>query len=98
MLAHADDDVRSNIVGCVTVCAILSVIFVGTRLFARWLHRNTLLLADYLIIFALVRHHYLPANDCANTNTIAGRSVSTYLSALPSGYVRQAAWVNMYYS
>ncbi|KAI6082199.1 hypothetical protein F4821DRAFT_219273 [Hypoxylon rubiginosum] len=53
MLAHADDDVRSNIVGCVTVCAILSVIFVGTRLFARWLHRNTLLLADYLIIFAL---------------------------------------------
>ncbi|KAI2463957.1 hypothetical protein F4781DRAFT_95366 [Annulohypoxylon bovei var. microspora] len=53
MVAHASDDLRPNIIVCVSVCAFLSVVFVATRLFARWLHGNTLLLADYLIIFAL---------------------------------------------
>ncbi|KAI1409847.1 hypothetical protein F5Y13DRAFT_169053 [Hypoxylon sp. FL1857] len=53
MMAHASDDLRPNIIVCVSICAFLAVLFVGTRLYARWLHGNTLLLADYLIIFAL---------------------------------------------
>ncbi|OTB06303.1 hypothetical protein M426DRAFT_319043 [Hypoxylon sp. CI-4A] len=53
MMAHASDNVRPNIIACVAICAFLAVVFVATRLFARYLHGNTLLLADYLIIFAL---------------------------------------------
>ncbi|KAI4861116.1 hypothetical protein F4820DRAFT_452211 [Hypoxylon rubiginosum] len=53
MVAHADDDARPNIIACVAISAFLATVFVGTRLYARWLHGNTLLLADYLIIFAL---------------------------------------------
>ncbi|KAI0839478.1 hypothetical protein F5Y06DRAFT_23125 [Hypoxylon sp. FL0890] len=53
MMAHASDDLRPNIIVCVSICAFLAAVFVATRLFARWLHGNTLMLADYLIIFAL---------------------------------------------
>ncbi|KAI1091696.1 hypothetical protein F5B19DRAFT_251599 [Rostrohypoxylon terebratum] len=70
MMAHADDDVRVNIVVCVSVCAFLSVVFVATRLFARWLHGNSLLLADYLIIFALCL--YIPFSVALGMCTEAG--------------------------
>lgn len=79
MMAHADDDVRVNIVVCVSVCAFLSVVFVATRLFARWLHGNNLLLADYLIIFALVRcqlRRLIPDRNVTNEN--GGCSVFIY--------------------
>jgi hypothetical protein len=55
MLAHASDDLRVNIVACVTVCATLATVIVAARIYARWIHGNALLLADYLIIVALVR-------------------------------------------
>ncbi|KAI0107963.1 hypothetical protein F4776DRAFT_416780 [Hypoxylon sp. NC0597] len=53
MMAHASDNLRPNIIVCVSICGFLATLFVAVRLFARWLHGNTLLLADYLIIFAL---------------------------------------------
>lgn len=54
MAAHASDDLRPNIIVCVSICAFLSVMIVATRLFARFVGGTMLLLADYLIIFALV--------------------------------------------
>ncbi|KAI0537287.1 hypothetical protein GGR58DRAFT_355458 [Xylaria digitata] len=53
MMAHASDDLRPNIVACISISAFHAFLIVVARLFARWIHGNSLLIADYLIIFAL---------------------------------------------
>ncbi|KAJ2972262.1 hypothetical protein NUW58_g9222 [Xylaria curta] len=53
MMAHASDDQRPSIIACVSISAFLATIIVGARLFARLIQGNVLLIADYLISFAL---------------------------------------------
>ncbi|KAI1118685.1 hypothetical protein F5Y14DRAFT_399397 [Nemania sp. NC0429] len=51
--AHASDDLRPNIIICVSISAFLAVTIVLARLYTRTTSGNTLLAADYLIVFAL---------------------------------------------
>ncbi|KAI0390654.1 hypothetical protein F5Y17DRAFT_49569 [Xylariaceae sp. FL0594] len=54
MAAHSSDDLRPNIIACVSASAALAALIVGGRLFSRLVQGGYLLGADYLILFALI--------------------------------------------
>lgn len=54
MEAHASDNLRPNIIACVSICAFLAAVFLAARLLARRLSGSKVFLADYLIIFSFV--------------------------------------------
>jgi hypothetical protein len=54
-LDHAGDDRSSEVMVIVTTFQVLSMIFVGLRLFTRWMSRLSYWYDDYVIVFAMVR-------------------------------------------